>query len=278
MSNKFYDSNDMMNNIGNNQFNYNQQPLPFITGKIGFWDIAKEDMNTFNNNVRLTEWTNNQIYQNAKDVDITTRLSLNNKNTPAFNNKQRQSKYDSLYLNFSPHLNEFENYKREYNEKAQRIKDEINSQKNNFISRIFQGNVMQYELNMETILGKIKNEKYNLMVNDPKLSRILKDILPFYSSKNPIQQQQRVINNNQQQQMNYIQTNNNDNNNQQRGYNTQGMYNNNHLNIQQYNNSARYGNQISIDNQYYHNQAFKNGNPNQYQGMNNNPNLNNQKY
>lgn len=277
MNNQTDNYNDMMNNVLNNTNNYiKQQPLPFITGKIGFWDIAREDIDSFGNNVRLTEWTNNQIYQNAKDVDISTTLSTNK--TITINKQQKKNKFNSLYLNFSPHLNEFENYKREWNERKQKTQEEIYNQKNNFLNKLFLGNV--YEPNIETIYAQIKYERYNLITKDPKLVRILGDLLPFFDTQ--LQTQQKKINNTQQQgpvdnnnnlQGKYSQFNNSSqqglytqstSNNQQVNYNQQGMYGNQTAMNQQ----EMYNQQQNINQQY--NNSVHYGNPNQYQGRSNN--------
>lgn len=179
---------NMMGYKVNNQMNYNmnmnnQQPQYFITGKFGFRDIAKEDLNTFMANLKSTEWTNNSIYQHAKNVNVTTSLSSNkNIKEPI---SQRKSNFDSLYLNLSSNLFEFGNYKNEIIERKKKNDEDIDLRKKEFLWRFF-----PQEMNdpgIDQLLAKISADKGGYISQDSTLKSKLDHVLMYLNQKQPQQ-------------------------------------------------------------------------------------------
>lgn len=187
MNNQMNQNMNMNNNMNANSNMSNQQNLFFITGKFGNRDIAKEDLNTFIAKLKSTDWTNNPIYQHGINVDVTTSLASNNSTQSQMNN-QRKGNFDSLYLNVSSRLFEFDSYKNEIIERKQKNAEEIEMKRKEFLSKFFPKDMS--DSGIDELLIKINADKSGFISKDPTLSIQMEKVLKYLNPPKPQQQPQ----------------------------------------------------------------------------------------
>ena len=137
----------------------------FIEARIGKNLVISQDLNTFLNCIKTTEWATNESYLIAKDIDIRpTFLNKTKANsvTPRYSNK-----IDQLYLNvMNINQNDLVNYVNEVNTRKQKISENVKNERSEFIRNNFPNEGNKIELT--TILSKIR-ENYEPFISKDQI-------------------------------------------------------------------------------------------------------------
>ena len=161
--NNFMNNQNFMNQGMGNQMSVN--PNTFIFAKIGQVEIANENLMTFKNNIKSTEWTQNSTYKNAKNIQITTTCG-NSRN----DNNQRlniQNNFNNYLLSFPSYLTDFANYENEIKQRFSKLDTEDQNKNREFISQNLSNT--STEIDFQTLLSKIsENRSYILSKKQKK--------------------------------------------------------------------------------------------------------------
>ena len=140
-----------------NPQNPQNNPL-FITGKIGNKDIAKEDLNTFLASIKDFEWTDNNIYKPAKVVEVRPTF-LHNESSPSSNYQGKNINFDVFYVDQNPHLQNFQQYKTDIENRRVQIQDKILQKNKEFIDNFFPGENLNENSDKKDLLEAIKKKQ-----------------------------------------------------------------------------------------------------------------------
>ena len=175
---------NQQNNTQNNQNNYNKNdPNVFISGRIGRILISSEDLNTFSNSIKTVEWTKNQYYLQAKNIEVAPTFSKNSNNE---NNNFNipKSNLDEYIINSNSTENDFQNYIREIQDRKNKQNDEIQNEKNEFLKVNFPN---EYPgMSVEEIYGKIGGNIKEVVSKDQNLNSMVERYLPYIRPSNNI--------------------------------------------------------------------------------------------
>jgi hypothetical protein len=195
-NNNIYNNNNVnSSNSLNKNINYLANGATFIFTSIGNRTIINEDFNTFQNNLKSNEWTNNSLYKLAINVPI----------YPTFNTKKSkdggldihlQNNFNNYLLNLPSYLDDFNSYVNEINNRNMKMNEDIEKNKNNFISQ----NLPKENPNMDfnLLLNKISQNKSYILSKDHNLYSKISNLLPLLkdNKNNQPSQPQQVNNNN----------------------------------------------------------------------------------
>jgi hypothetical protein len=163
-----------MNTNPTSNVNLQNNPL-FITGKIGNKEIAKEDLSTFLAGIKDFEWTDNNIYKSAKVVEVKpTFLHTESTSSPHYQNKNIN--FDVFYLDQNPHLQNFEQYKSDIENRRTQIQDKIAQKNKEFIENFFSGENLSENPDKKELLEAIRKNKIKIIQNsnlNSKLGRFI---------------------------------------------------------------------------------------------------------
>ena len=170
--------NFMMNQGMGNQMNVN--PNTFVFAKIGHVEIVNEDLMTFKNNIKSTEWTQNSTYKNAKNIQITTTCG-NSRN----DNNQRlniQNNFNNYLLSFPSYLTDFANYENEIKQRFSKLDTEDQNKNREFISQNLSNT--STEIDFQTLLSKISENRSYILSKKQDLYKKVEKILPLLNQSN----------------------------------------------------------------------------------------------
>ena len=184
----------------------------FVVGRIGNKIIAQEDRQSFMNNLKDTNWTQNTVYKNSKNAQVKTTFVPKQANNYTSNEQTfAYASFNKYCIELEPALNNFNSYLNDIQQAQTTMQEAIQSKKNMFISNI-QG---ETDMDINLILHKIKQNRSYILSKDEQLYKSVANILPFIvtdTSTNQQQQQQPQQQQLQQpQQMSMIPNNNNNN-------------------------------------------------------------------
>ena len=99
-------NNNINNNISKNKslqkqlsFNSGQiGPQPFMVARFGKKKVISQDLNTFLNSIKQAEWTTNQAYLPAKDIEVKPTFKINQTDNNINNFPKYSNTVDKLYL------------------------------------------------------------------------------------------------------------------------------------------------------------------------------------
>ena len=222
-----FNMNMNMNNTGNQnsygglQNSIMSQGVPnpncFVNGRIGNIEIVNEDLPTFMNNIKSTEWTQNSTYKSAKNISITTSCGNSRNNNQ--NNNILTNNFNNYLVSFPSILSEFPNYENEINQRRIKLETDEQNNKTNFLEKNLQGTNIDIDLNQ--LYFKIGENRNYILSKDQILYKKIEKLLPQLNKNNitqpPINNQQEIkppqpIYNMQPQQPNNFYGNNNNNN------------------------------------------------------------------
>jgi hypothetical protein len=189
-NNNIYNNNSS-NNLNKN-FNFLADGSTFIFSSIGNRTIINEDFNTFQNNLKTNEWTNNSLYKLAINVPI----------SPTFNTKKSkdgldihlQNNFNNYLLNLPSYLDDFNSYVNEINNRNMKINEDIEKNKNNFISQNLPNENPNIDFN--SLLNKISQNKSYILSKDHNLYSKVSNLLPLLKDNKNGQPSQQQVNNN----------------------------------------------------------------------------------
>ena len=165
------------NQSNNSQNNYNQNdPNVFISGRIGRILISSEDLATFSNSIKTVEWTKNQYYLQAKNIEVAPTFSKNSNNDNN-NFSVPKSNLDEYLINGNTTENEFKTYLAEIEMRKKKQNEEIDKEKSEFIKVNFP-NENPY-MNVEEIYGKIGGNIQGVVSKDKNLNSMVERYLPY---------------------------------------------------------------------------------------------------
>ena len=176
--NNFMNNQNFMNQGMGNQMSVN--PNTFVFAKIGHVEIVNEDLMTFKNNIKSTEWTQNSTYKNAKNIQITTSCG-NSRN----DNNQRlniQNNFNNYLLSFPPHLTDFTNYENDINERFSKLDTEDQNKNREFITKHLSNT--STEIDFQSLLSKISENRSYILSKDQVLYKKVEKILPLLNQSN----------------------------------------------------------------------------------------------
>ena len=176
--NNFMNNQNFMNQGMGNQMSVN--PNTFIFAKIGQVEIANENLMTFKNNIKSTEWTQNSTYKNAKNIQITTTCG-NSRN----DNNQRlniQNNFNNYLLSFPSYLTDFANYENEINQRFSKLDTEDQNKNREFISQNLSNT--STEIDFQTLLSKISENRSYILSKKQDLYKKVEKILPLLNQSN----------------------------------------------------------------------------------------------
>lgn len=155
-------------NQGNN-FNQNQNnngPIPFICGHIGQLLISSEDIDTFSKSLRTTEWTNNQNYLQAKNIEVKMKINLKGQLQYDINSPPR-NRFNDYITNSNFNFDEFQNYLKSIEEENKTKKENADKEKNEFLRINFPNE--KPDLPNEDLYKKIGENKKGIVEKDTQL-------------------------------------------------------------------------------------------------------------
>lgn len=156
-----------------------------ISGKFGTKDIAREDLSTFMSSIKDFEWTDNNIYKPAKIVEVKPTF-LNNR-TSSSQSAYYQPKninFDVFYVEENSHLQDFQEYKADIENRRVQAQDKIMIKKKEFIENFFPGEKVNETSDKKEILEYIKNNKSKIVMNSNLNSKLGKYIGYLNSQQN----------------------------------------------------------------------------------------------
>lgn len=185
----------------------------FVVGRIGNKIIAQEDRQSFMNNLKDTNWTQNTVYKNSKNAQVKTTFVPKQANNYTSNEQTfAYASFNKYCIELEPALNNFNSYLNDIQQAQTTMQEAIQSKKNMFISNI-QG---ETDMDINLILHKIKQNRSYILSKDEQLYKSVANILPFIVTDTSTNQQQQQQQPQQQQlqqpqQMSMIPNNNNNN-------------------------------------------------------------------
>ena len=180
--NNFMNNQNFMNQGMGNQMSVN--PNTFIFAKIGQVEIANENLMTFKNNIKSTEWTQNSTYKNAKNIQITTSCG-NSRN----DNNQRlnfQNNFNNYLLSFPPYLTDFANYENEIKQRFSKLDLDDKNNNKEFISKNLSNT--STDIDFQSLLSKISENRSYILSKDQVLYKKVEKILPLLNQSNQKEQ------------------------------------------------------------------------------------------
>ena len=180
--NNFMNNQNFMNQGMGNQMSVN--PNTFIFAKIGQVEIANENLMTFKNNIKSTEWTQNSTYKNAKNIQITTTCG-NSRN----DNNQRlniQNNFNNYLLSFPSYLTDFANYENEIKQRFSKLDLDDKNNNKEFISKNLSNT--STDIDFQSLLSKISENRSYILSKKQDLYKKVEKILPFLNQSNEKEQ------------------------------------------------------------------------------------------
>lgn len=160
-----------------NQQNNNIGPRPFISAYMGRILISSETLQTFGRNLKTVEWTNNQNYLQAKNINVKIKMNLqgqlqNNINIP-------KNRFNNYNLNYKSNLNmnNFINFIKEVNDNNNKKKEQIENEKKNFMRQNFPNE--KSDLKMDDLYIKIGQNRKDVIKKDFSLYGKVEKLLPL---------------------------------------------------------------------------------------------------
>jgi hypothetical protein len=136
----------------------------FISGAIGNKNIVKEDLSTFLSGIKDFEWTDNNIYKPAKVVEVRPTF-VTNVNDQSSNFQPKNVNFDLFYVEENSHLQDFQQYKMDIENRRVQLGDKILSKKKEFVDTFFPGENVNESSNKKEILEYIKSNKAKIIAN-----------------------------------------------------------------------------------------------------------------
>ena len=128
----------------------------FIEAKIGKNLVISQDLMTFLNGMKTTEWTSNNSYLIAKDIEVKPTFGYKTKTNPE-NAQKYSNKVDQLYLNVMDiNQNDYLNYVNEVNNRKQKISENVKNERKEFLEKHFPNEGSNVPMNK--ILSKIRED------------------------------------------------------------------------------------------------------------------------
>lgn len=163
----------MANN--NNNYGNTNGPQPLISGRIGRLLIASEDLDNFKKSLQSSQWTNNPSYLQASGIKVEPLFNKSNGNGVS-----RLSKpcFDNYFLDVSI-SNNFQDFKKEIEERNLKIKEDTKREKEEFIKFYLPND--KSSININEIFYNIGNNKAKALERDQNLYKQIEKYLPFIS-------------------------------------------------------------------------------------------------
>lgn len=158
-----------------------QNSSSLISGKIGRMLIAQEDQDTFIKSLKSVEWTQNPIYIQAKGIQVKPTFEYGGNNRPGGVRKIPRPGFDQYSLDVSV-MDSFANYKKEVEERQQKLKEDIKKEKDDFIRINFPNDSNNMNISLEEIYDKIGANKGGVLVRDNNLYKLVEKHIPFLQS------------------------------------------------------------------------------------------------
>ena len=177
-------NNNINNNISKNKslqkqlsFNSGQiGPQPFMVARFGKKKVISQDLNTFLNSIKQAEWTTNQAYLPAKDIEVKPTFKINQTDNNINNFPKYSNTVDKLYLHLNKiNIPDYMNYANEINIRQSKIDNYVKKEKENFIKNNFEFN--EGKLDMNSILQRIRNNYMNFISQDQILYNKIKQAI-----------------------------------------------------------------------------------------------------
>ena len=194
-NNNLYNNNINPNINKNMNINFLADGATFIFSSIGKYTIINEDFNTFKNNLKSNEWTNNSLYKLAINVPVSPTFDTK-KSKNGNLNSNIQNNFNNYLLNLPSYLDDFNSYINEINNRNIKINEDIEKNKNNFISKNLPNENLNIDFN--SLMNKISQNKSYILSKDQNLYTKVSNLLPLLkkNSQQPQQQSQPQLNNN----------------------------------------------------------------------------------
>ena len=160
----------------------------FVFGRIGNKTIAQEDRQSFMNNLKDTNWTQNTLYKNSKNAQVKTTFVPKQANNYTSNEQTfAYASFNRYCIELEPALNNFNLYLNDIQQAQNTMQETMQSKKNMFMSNI-QG---EPDMDMSLILHKIKQNRSYILSKDEQLYKSVANILPFIVTDTSTNQQQQ---------------------------------------------------------------------------------------
>ena len=174
--------NNYNNQQNNAQNNYNKNdPNVFISGRIGRILISSEDLQTFSNSLKSVEWTKNQYYMKAKNIEVAPTFSKNSNNEND-NFSIPKSCIDQYLISDNSSGIELQNYLREIENRRRNQNEEIEKQRSEFLRANFPND--NPGMSVSEIYQKIGGNVKGVLSNDNNLYRMVEGYLPYIKQSN----------------------------------------------------------------------------------------------
>ena len=162
-------------NYQNNQQNQNQGIQPFIEGFIGRCKISSEDLQTFSKSIKEVEWTSNANYMQANNIPVRHKLMGQGQNRNDV--YQPMNRFNNFYENFNYDPSEMLGFIAQVSEKNNKFKEEVNSEKSNFMKNNFPSENADLALN--DLYQKIEEKRKDILIKDSNLYQKVERLLPL---------------------------------------------------------------------------------------------------
>ena len=174
--NQNQNNNYQQQQIYNNQ-NQNQQngPKPFISAYMGRILISSETLETFSQSLKSAEWTNNQSYLQAKNIDVKMKLSMPGQLKSEINIPR--NRFNDYVYNSTFNMNNFYNFIKEVKDGNQRQKEKLENEKNNFMRNNFP--TENSDIDMKKLYAKIGQKRKDIIMKDSSLYGKVERLLPL---------------------------------------------------------------------------------------------------
>ena len=159
----------------------------FVYGRIGNKTIAQEDRQSFLNNLKDTNWTQNTLYKNSTNAQVKTTFVPKQGNYPSEDQKFEYASFNKYCIELEPSLSSFNLYLNDIQLGQNGMQETMQSKKSIFLSNI-QG---EPDMDFSLILHKIKQNRSYILSKDEQLYKSVANILPFIATDNSAQNQQQ---------------------------------------------------------------------------------------
>ena len=162
-------------NYGNQPQNQNAGPKPFISGFIGRCKISSEDLQTFSESIKEVEWTTNVNYMQAQNIPVRHKLSIQGENrNDVYIPRHR---FNDYYLNSNFNPNEIITFIGEVKNTNNKVNEQINKEKNDFLKNNFP--TENADLALNDLYKKIGEKRKEVLEKDSNLYRRVENLLPL---------------------------------------------------------------------------------------------------
>lgn len=162
-------------NYGNQPQNQNAGPKPFISGFIGRCKISSEDLQTFSKSIKEVEWTTNVNYMQAQNIPVRHKLSIQGENrNDVYIPRHR---FNDYYLNSNFNPNEIITFVGEVKNTNNKVNEQINKEKNDFLKNNFP--TENADLALNDLYKKIGEKRKDVLEKDSNLYRRVENLLPL---------------------------------------------------------------------------------------------------